>query len=784
MQVAEPFASWFERATGRRPYRYQQALAEAAEPPSVLRLPTGSGKTQAVLGAWLYQRRRGLAPRRLVYALPMRSLVEQTARVAEAMREALELSREELAIHVLMGGEEAVEGDWRRRPEDDQIVVGTIDMLLSRALNRGYAESRFAWPVSFGLLNSDCRWVFDEVQLMGPARATSAQLDGLRRRLGTGLPCETLWVSATVDRQALETVDRPALGRVTGLEQADWKGALAGRLNASKTLERAAVAERAGDGLARRAAALALERHVAGTRTLVVLNTVAAAQAAYEGLGRLTDGGEGPETVLVHSRFRPPERARHMDAAMAEPGAAGTIVVATQVVEAGVDLSARSLVTALAPFSSMVQRLGRCNRAGEFDDAKALWLDDGPIAGDEVAGHAVGPYPPVDLEASRATLLELEGCSVSPASLERLDAVAEQADDSAVLRRQDLLDLFDTSPDLSGTDIDVAPFIRDDDERTVSVFFRMPRRDRASVAAGEPLPTRDELVQVPRAELAGRTYWTADHVDGGWTSWKNGIPCPGATVMLDARDGGYDPEIGWRPGLDAHVRPLARKVERATESYADRDAEHAAQELGAHLAAVAVEAAAIAVAVDVPEWLEPLSAAAALHDVGKAHPAFQDALLRAMGDDPTAGERLWAKSRGGRPARPYLRHELASALAVRAANGALDVPDLPLVAYLIAAHHGRVRLTIRPAPGERRPAGVPEDARFALGLADGDELPAVETPLGTVPAVSLDLSAMELGDERSWTEAAAALRDDPELGPFRLGFLEALLRMADWRASA
>lgn len=81
-------------------------------------------------------------------------------------------------------------------------------MLLSRALNRGYAESRFAWPVAFGLLNNDCRWVFDEVQLMGPARVTSAQLHGLRGRLGVVGSCQTVWMSATVDHASLRTIDR------------------------------------------------------------------------------------------------------------------------------------------------------------------------------------------------------------------------------------------------------------------------------------------------------------------------------------------------------------------------------------------------------------------------------------------------------------------------------------------------------------------------------------------------------------------------------------------------
>lgn len=105
--------------------------------------------------------------------------------------------------------------------------------------------------------------------------------------------------------------------------------------------------------------------------------------------------------------------------------------------------------------------------------------------------------------------------------------------------------------------------------------------------------------------------------------------------------------------------------------------------------------------------------------------------------------------------------------------------------YLIGAHHGRVRVSIRPAPEERPPADAPGATRFALGVAEGDRLPPVATPLGELPAVQLTLACMELGGgERSWTDVACSLRDDPTLGPFRLAYLEALVRVADWRASA
>ena len=773
------FREWFLTATGHGPYAYQRALAAATGPPSVLEVPTGSGKTQAVLAAWLFQRQRGLGPRRLVYALPMRTLVEQTAAAATDMLKRLGLDKQ-VAVHVLMGGQERPAEDWRLRPEADQILIGTIDMLLSRALNRGYADGRYAWPIAFGLLNADCRWVFDEVQLMGPARATSAQLDGLREKLGTAIPCETMWVSATIDRAVLQTVDRPGVGDVLRLADDDRRGPLAARLDARKVVERIDLADEAPPTVAKRVAQLCLERHVPGTRTIVVLNTVRDAQEAFAALQEERPA-DGPAAVLLHSRFRPPDRARHLRSALEGPPPPGTIVVSTQVVEAGVDLTSRTLITAVAPFSSIVQRLGRCNRAGGDDSATVLWFDRGPLTDDKASKKLAAPYAPLDLERSRAALIELEGESLSPSRLEGVD-VEETRDAPAVLRRRDLLDLFDTAPDLSGTDIDIAPFIRPDDDRTVTVFFR----DRSAGAPTErdPLPTRDETVQVPRSDLTKRARWIPDHVNGSWLSLGgNQLPPPGATVMLDGAEGGYDPLIGWFLKARGAVEPIVPEVSDPVEGMAHTDAGSEPEELASHLSAVAEAATGLAEALDLDDWSAELRAAAALHDVGKAHEVFQTLMRTAIGT--VEDSRLWAKSgtRGGRYTRRYFRHELASALALTKMDGGIPIPSPHLTRYLIGAHHGRIRLSIRPAPGEEAPEDATENGRFALGVIDGDDLPPVQTPLGTTPALSLDLAPMELGAEDSWVDSALALRDDPALGPFRLGLLEAVLRMADWRAS-
>lgn len=778
------FEEFFTAATGRSPYRYQVDLALGERPPDVLAVPTGSGKTQALICTWLFNLIvQEHAPRRLVYALPMRTLVEQTSAVTRELLERLRLS-EDIGLHVLMGGEEAT--DWRERPHQPQVLIGTIDMLLSRALNRGFAESRYGWPVAFGLLNNDCRWVFDEVQLMGPARATSAQLDGLRDKLGTVFPCQTIWASATVDLSALRTIDRDREAQTLSLPEADRAGALQARLQARKLLERIEITGETAARFGQRIAEVLSDRHVAGTRTLAVVNTVDRAQAIAEALGRLLRRTPGaPEVVLLHSRYRPPDRAARMAKALAPPPAEGTIVVATQVVEAGVDLSSRTLLTESAPFSSIVQRLGRCNRAGEHSESDILWLDAGEPSTDARGTKAAAPYAVEDLSATRRALLGLLGTSLSPSALEQVE-VQEVVDEPVVLRRRDLVDLFDTAADLSGMDVDIAPYIRADDDRSVSVFFREVE-ERVPLDA-QPLPVRDELVSVPIGSLGDRWTWLHDHVDGVWRPVTRRDVRPGATVLLAAQQGGYERQMGWRPTSKASVEPVpgARTPPGAAALGGDPSSSgDTPVELLTHLQDVLDEVTRLIAILEVPERLgDALGQAAAVHDIGKAHAVFQATLRASMEGD--GADCLWAKSgRRGGPghARRHFRHELASALATRIAAGSLLSVD-PLIPYLVGAHHGRVRLSIRPGPDEQRPGDAPPDTRFALGIVDGESLPALETPLGHLPETELRLGCMELGAPDSWTDQALDLRDDSGLGPFRLAYAEALLRIADWRASA
>lgn len=765
--MTDGFDEFFKRATGEMPFPYQAAFATSDELPDLVAAPTGAGKTATAIVGWLWRRRfadadvRARTPRRLVFCLPMRTLVEQTLTVAQGWLRSLGLA--DIGAHGLLGG--AIDQVWDELPDRDAILVGTQDQLISRALNRGYAMSRYRWPVHFALLNNDCLWILDEVQLMGAGLSTSAQLQAFRDRFGTTRACRSVWMSATLERGKLDTIDfRQRTLSSLELSEADLRNErLRLRHHARKQIVRA---EAAFDDAPQLAAAI-LTRHQPGTLTLAVVNRVARAQALHRALA-----AKAPtvDLALLHSRFRPVER-QAIQARALTPGWSG-ILVATQAIEAGVDISARVLFTELAPWSSMVQRFGRCNRRGEWpSEAEIRWID----VGDDDAA----PYEAAELALSRQHLARLD--DAAPASLTAIpQAPATPA--LPVIRRRDLLELFDNQPDLAGQDIDISPFIRSTVDRDVQVAWRDLGTDQPSPDA--PEPHRDELCSVPigqlRKLLGSQVAYRWNGLSAQWEPLHTLIP---GVVMLAPRTiGGYDTSLGWT----ADKCDVPSVVERATQP-ADGDERESLTfgcdryvDLATHASDVADELRRLEQSLGGADPWGEIERAARWHDLGKAHPVFQQMLVGALpADAPERSGGPWAKSdgaHGGRCARPHFRHELASALALLQQGGS------DLEAYLVAAHHGKVRVSIRSRPREHEPDG---GRRFALGVWDGDVLPVADLGDGVHSAESqLSLAPLDLGDGHagpSWLQRVLGLIEMH--GPFKLAYWEMLVRVADWRGT-
>jgi CRISPR-associated endonuclease/helicase Cas3 len=870
-----PFDDFFHTATGNSPYGYQCRLAcgPDAEPDKpytlldgttcrsqLINVPTGLGKTAAVVLAWLWNRahlQKSEWPRRLAYCLPMRTLVEQTRNEARRWIESLaeknlipgKLSR----IIILMGGEE-LEGnarDWDVYPEDNAILIGTQDMLLSRALNRGYGMARARWPMHFGLLNNDCLWVLDETQLMGAGLWTSAQLDWLRHdRFKPAKNCTTWWMSATVGTAFLETKDRkdakmpaPAKTAITDAEAVKLDILKAVRPVSNwqppKTQERK---ERSAF-IAALAAAVQVE-HTRHTLSLVVSNTVATAQEIFAALTSANTAGA--EITLLTSRFRPADRKANLDKLLAfesarkpavkngdaAPAHNGLICVSTQVVEAGVDISARRLWTELAPWPSILQRLGRLNRDGKLNTQAAAHIFE--IPADK---NAVSPYAPDDLKAARKITDALAKKSEADPTKPIRELLSELSSPSGCVhadiakslepkpctfpRAFEIHGLFSTEPDVFGGFTDVSPWVRGGDKNAdVTVFWRDWDVAKKSPNTSEytgPSFQRDEgcAVAIHRIRDFVKSSKTAfiwnDRVEK-WESVRQDDICPGMVVMLPASGGGYDVSKGWtgeKADKPANTPPPGPFDAEGENDDKQTTAKLQWVALDAHLAAVAAETEKISNALALPPAQKiALLRAAALHDIGKSFPQWQDALPTPRPDATT----LWAKAPSFAK-RAGMRHEAASALAAWRRyyrDRAVDFPALTI--YLIAAHHGFVRtvLNSRSAPAKQpNVAGIPviepppslpwhnkpgdnwqldfapasDGANGTFSENANGELVFIPTSPGWTALVADLLGGWE-ADAPPDTAGAVPANEPHSLNPFHLAFLETLLRAADCRISA
>lgn len=397
MDQAE-FASRFRMLTGFDPTPWQSRLFSEffarGFAPAGIDVPTGLGKT-AVAGLWLIAVQDGQPlPRRLVYVVDRRAVVDQATAFVEAMCDRLPAS-ERPAVSTLRG-RFLDNREWLADPARPAIIVGTVDMIGSRLLFEGYGVSRRMRPYHAGLLGVDALIVLDEAHLVPPFERLLEDIEndaaGLSAADSPGRalipPLRLLSLSAT---------GRERQGPVFRLSDADLgepESVTRRRLAASKQLviEPGEMKERPVQ-LANAAWQLA-DEGAAPVRCLVFCDSRDDAEKVCTELAKRIKQRPKDDTNLLPAE--PPElfigarRLYERETAAAQLAELGFLagadtgeprlrfLVATSAAEVGVDLDADHMACDLVPLDRMIQRLGRVNRRGE-GAARVRVLDFGPL---------------------------------------------------------------------------------------------------------------------------------------------------------------------------------------------------------------------------------------------------------------------------------------------------------------------------------------------------------------------------------------------------------------------
>jgi CRISPR-associated endonuclease/helicase Cas3 len=337
-------------------YQYQERVKKLIQDgySVILQAPTGAGKTRAALSPFIeafFERSAEEFPRQCIYSVPVRTLANQFEYEYREYTNSYERRHNRsLKVTIQTGA----------HPDDPELkgdlIFTTIDQTLSNLLGVPYAVGRGRANLNVGAVISSYL-VFDEFHLYphGDKSSIGALITTLEvLRLLQGITPFIL-MTATFSSTMLDELKTKLGAEVVSVPIEELMD-----IPSQKNKLRCYHVVR--DILTARAV---LEKHQ--FRSIVICNTVDRAQALFEELRQAR--GQDIEVVLLHSRFTGSDRSQKESLICKELGKdkgnwtkKSLILVATQVIEVGMDITCENLHTEIAPANAIFQRAGRCAR--------------------------------------------------------------------------------------------------------------------------------------------------------------------------------------------------------------------------------------------------------------------------------------------------------------------------------------------------------------------------------------------------------------------------------------
>lgn len=319
--------------------------------PILLKAPTGSGKTEAVLAPFLSQfleKRFYIAPR-LIYVLPMRVLVNN---VAKRIQNYAQQVSPFISVKIQ-------HGDIPDAPFFlGDIIITTLDQFLygfARASHQvGHHIDIPAGSIASSLV------VFDEAHMYRDEFTFSIMRALMEILYKSNVPF--VLMSATIP----ESLEKSLFGTIPLSDSQKIIGDIKTGGEIRIILSETSLFDNGNVNIDDK-----LLDKIRNKKTLIVSNQVKRAQKIYSYIKDALNLDDS-YIVLLHSRFTRKDRETHEKKGISLlphkennkliiPENAG-VVVSTQVLEAGIDFSCELLLTESAPSDSLVQRAGRCAR--------------------------------------------------------------------------------------------------------------------------------------------------------------------------------------------------------------------------------------------------------------------------------------------------------------------------------------------------------------------------------------------------------------------------------------
>ena len=339
----------------------------------ILKAPTGWGKTFAVTSA--------LKDGHAIYSLPLRVLVDSLAKDVQegAFPKKVAVQHGARKEHTFLD-----KGENQDEPID--LIFTTLDQSLSAFLGIPIGVSYRQGNILPAVVDAS-HLIFDEFHLFEPQRSMSTALYAIKQSQQNCIILTATLSSSMLDFLEQELLDT-TVGKTNGVEVVIGERPFVNK----KTLKQ-------GHGLDN------AEHIQIGERTIIIRNRIDWAKQTAQSLrGQYED----LEIYLLHSELLPEDRKRVEDQAKAVFGKNTKsdnkrhVLIATQVVEAGIDISCDTMHTDLCPPSSFIQRIGRSARyAGE--SSTIFWHEV------EESEYAPYSYAKSDMNELQKLLLTSEG---------------------------------------------------------------------------------------------------------------------------------------------------------------------------------------------------------------------------------------------------------------------------------------------------------------------------------------------------------------------------------------